>query len=77
MQYTSTNWGWGASAQAAADLRRETRGYTGDYLIGAYDKEKKQVTFRVAPLFTLNRSVKSLAHRSASAPEQGALDPMD
>ena len=77
MQYTSTNWGWGASAQAAADLRRETRGYTGDYLIGAYDKEKKQVTFRVAPLFTLNRSVKSLAHLSASATEHGARDNMD
>lgn len=62
IQYLSSNWGWGASSQAPADLRRETRGYSGEYLLGIYDKKTKQVTLRAVPVFTINRSVKALAN---------------
>lgn len=77
IQYTSTNWGWGASARAAPELRRETRGYSGDYLMGIYDKTKKQVTLRAVPLFTLNRSIKALANLSSAATERGMHNDFD
>lgn len=71
IQYISGNWGWGASAETPVDIRRETRGYTGDYMVGEYDPERKSVTLRKAPLLTLNRSVKALAGLSAMASERG------
>ena len=72
IQYLSSNWGWGASSQAPPDLRRETRGYAGEYLLGVYDKQKKQVNLRAVPVFTINRSIKALANVSAMAVESGA-----
>lgn len=77
IQYLSSNWGWGASAQAPPDLRRETRGYSGEYLLGIYDKHTKQVTLRAVPVFTLNRSIKALADVSALAVERGVDDGFD
>ncbi|WFD30882.1 DNA-directed RNA polymerase I subunit rpa49 [Malassezia sp. CBS 17886] len=77
MQYTSSNWGWGASSEAPPDLRRETRGYSGEYLLGVYDKRTNQVTLRVVPAFTLSRSVKALASVSAMAAERGTGDALD
>lgn len=77
MQYTSSNWGWGASAQAPAELRRETRGYSGDYLLGVYDPASKSVTLRKVPMFTLNRSVKALANLSSMATDRGRDDHFD
>ncbi|WFD06426.1 DNA-directed RNA polymerase I subunit rpa49 [Malassezia vespertilionis] len=72
MQYTSSNWSWGASSSAPADVRRETRGYSGEYLLGIYDKNTQQVTLRKAPVFTLNRSVRALENLNAMAVESGA-----
>ncbi|WFD26021.1 DNA-directed RNA polymerase I subunit rpa49 [Malassezia nana] len=77
MQYTSSNWGWGASAQAPPELRRETRGYSGDYLLGVYDPAEKSVTLRKVPMFTLNRSVKALSNLSTMATERGQKDAFD
>lgn len=71
MQYTSGNWGWGASAQAPQELRRETRGYSGDYLMGVYDKTTQQVTLRAVPLFSLQRSVKALTRLGPMASDSG------
>lgn len=77
MQYNSSNWGWGASAQTTPELRRETRGYSGNYVLGVYDKKTKQVTLRTVPLFTMNRSVKALSQLSAMATETGTNDGFD
>lgn len=44
--------------------KRECRGYTGEYMVGIYDPEIGTVTLRAAPVFTLNRSVKSLTNQS-------------
>lgn len=32
IQYASGNWGWGAASSAPVDLRREARGYSGEYV---------------------------------------------
>ena len=77
MQYTSSNWGWGASARAPADMRRETRGYSGDYLLGVYNPETQKVTLRAVPMFTLTRSVKALANLSSMAVDRGMCDAFD
>lgn len=71
IQYTSGNWGWGAASDCPVEVRRETRGYTGDYMIGEYDAENNTVTLRKAPLFTMGRSVKALAGLSAMATQTG------
>lgn len=71
VQYLSSNWGWGASSQAKSDIRRETRGYSGEYMLGVYNKDTKQVTLRAVPVFTLNRTVKALAETNAMAIERG------
>ncbi|WFD43322.1 DNA-directed RNA polymerase I subunit rpa49 [Malassezia psittaci] len=77
IQYLSSNWGWGASSKAPADLRRETRGYAGEYLLGIYDKTSKQVTLRAVPVFTINRSIKALSKLSAMAVERGVENGFD
>ena len=77
MQYTSSNWGWGASAQAPPELRRETRGYSGDYLLGVYDPATKSVTLRKVPMFTLNRYVKALTNLSSMATDRGRDEGFD
>lgn len=77
MQYTSGNWGWGASAQAPPELRRETRGYSGDYLLGLYDPVTKTVNLRKVPMFTLSRSVKALANLSSMATDRGRDEGFD
>lgn len=76
VQYLSTNWDLGASSSAPPALRRDTRGYSGEYLLGVYDKKTQQVTLRAVPVFTLNRSVKALADVSASA-LRSAADGLD
>lgn len=64
MDYVAWNFDMNASVSDEAKARRETRGYSGDYMVGVYDPDKSTVTLRAAPVFTLTRSIKALSNSS-------------
>lgn len=64
MDYVAWNFDMNASAGDEGKIRRESRGYSGDYMVGVYDPDKSTVTLRAAPVFTLTRSIKALSNTS-------------
>ncbi|MCO5589773.1 hypothetical protein L7F22_043742 [Adiantum nelumboides] len=64
MDYVGWNWDLNASIGNDTAVRRDAKGYSGEYLVGIYDPEERTVTLRAAPMFQLRRSVKSLSNLS-------------
>lgn len=64
MDYVGWNWDLNASVGNDSAVRRDAKGYSGEYLVGIYDPEERTVTLRAAPMFNLRRSVKSLSSLS-------------
>ncbi|PWN33795.1 uncharacterized protein FA14DRAFT_185336 [Meira miltonrushii] len=64
MDYVGWNWDLNASVGNDSAVRRDAKGYSGEYLVGIYDPEERTVTLRAAPMFNLRRSVKSLSNLS-------------
>lgn len=67
MDYVAWNFDMHATVGENEKSRREARGYSGEYMVGVYDPSKSTVTLRAAPMFTLGRSIKSLANSSLDA----------
>jgi DNA-directed RNA polymerase I subunit RPA49 len=64
MDFVAWNFDLNASEEDEEKLRRESRGYAGNYMIGVYDPSNSTVTLRAAPMFSLRRSIKSLQFSS-------------
>lgn len=67
IDYVASNWDLNASIGHDDAVRRDAKGYSGEYLVGVYDPDRKVVTLRVAPMFTLRRSIKALNSLSINA----------